>query len=135
MYPYYLLPSAGDTQKPDAEEEQKSQAPLAVDTGLQHYEYNHYHRLGLPQPEEPDRPGSTPPAHDKDESVDDTGAGNNPVFNPLLNKETAIEHNEGARREREAARNKQSTPSLPVVPEDLPEETRPDISEKAATGI
>ena len=47
--------------------------------------------------------------NEQDESADDTGAGTSPI----LNKEKAKEHNERARQEREAARNKQST-SLPA---------------------
>ena len=70
MYPYYLLPNAGDTQKPDAEEEQKSKAPLAVDPAVQDYENNLYHRLGLPPPNQPDRPGSSQPTKPPPLSVD-----------------------------------------------------------------
>ena len=47
MFPYYLLPNVGDTHKPDAEEEQESKAPLAVDSAVQDYENNLYHRLGF----------------------------------------------------------------------------------------
>ena len=74
MFPYYLLPKAGDTQKPDAEEErendlgedaaateQESEAPLAVDTGVQDYEINLYHRLGLRPPSQTGRPSSSQP--------------------------------------------------------------------------
>ena len=44
---------------------------------------------------------------DQDESVEQPST-NNPIFNPLLNKEKAIEHNEHARQEREAARNRRN---------------------------
>ena len=47
-----------------------------------------------------------PSTHDQDDSADDTGAGNNPIFN----KEMTIEPNERARQEREAARNKRNKP-------------------------
>ena len=61
MFPYYLLPNAGDTQKPDAEEELESQAPLAVDPALQDYENNLYSRLGLTPPHQPVGSGSSQP--------------------------------------------------------------------------
>ena len=55
---------------------------------------------------------------------------NNSNFNPLLNKETAIAHNERARREREDARNVQSQSDvqvIPVIPADLARDFAPEI--------
>ena len=53
-----------------------------------------------------------------------------PVIYTAFDKHKAEEHVEHVRTTRESARNRQSKPSDPVVPDDLPGETKPDISEK-----
>lgn len=50
--------------------------------------------------------------------------------NPVIIKEKAQAFNENVRQKRESARNKESEPSTPDVPDDLPAETQPDIREK-----
>ena len=55
---------------------------------------------------------------------------NNHIFNHILNKEKAKEHNERARQEREAARNAQSQSEvqvIPVIPADLARDVVPEI--------
>ena len=74
--------------------------------------------VGLPETH-PNHPNNHKPSSDMP-----------PSNNPIFNKEKAIEHVERTRQERESARNKQSKPSDPVVPDDLPTETKPDIREK-----
>ena len=80
---------------------------------------------------------------DQDESVEQPST-NNPIFNPLLNKEKAIEHNERARQEREAARNKRnksgSSEEEPPTSSDANDETDAqaalrDIGEVKGNGI
>ena len=67
---------------------------------------------------------------DQDASVQQPSSVMPPTNNPIFNKEKAIERNERARREREAARNVQSQsdiPVTPVIPTDLARDGEPEI--------